>query len=434
MITTAMLLVMTLHASDFGVVGDGLHDERPGIQATLDAARAAEADHVVVQLPAGILPVSRAGALYRDLLVDGVELRGAGRDATTLVMIPTGPSVRMIEATGRWVISDLTIDGNRATMSVDTHRHGVFVYASTSGALRRVTLRHFNGDGVYLYSGARDTVLEDVISTDNDRNGLTLGSTVTGTRIEASRFIGNAAQQIDSEPAGFDIVSDVRISGTVIDGLGMSNDYALTISGTSAATPGHDWIVEDNVINGGILVINAHDIRIAWNRGINPTTKPSFEWNRAASGNLLGNRNEMTQDTQPSLAAVYVVGTAGAGPRDVEITGNRLRVARGMGIRAEGAISISALGNTLEGPGPPGVCGIYLRATSAVRDFELAVAHGNRITGFAKGVGIYGNGDARLLLAEITRNQIAGAAQALMLDDGTHAAQLVVQHDNVTSP
>ncbi len=144
-----------------------------------------------------------------------------------------------------------------------------------AGGATRVTARNFTGDGFYLYTGATRSRFFDVIAIGNDRNGLTLGAMVDGTlRGRQSLRRQPARQQVDSEPGGTNMVTNTTITRCVLDGAGVSNEYALTVSGTPS-TPGHDWVIIGNEINGGVFVVWADHVLIAGNTGVNPTTKSS---------------------------------------------------------------------------------------------------------------------------------------------------------------
>lgn len=415
-----ILIVLAISVLTFGAIpGDHL-DDRPGIQAAVTTALATGD---VVEMPPGDYEVSRAGTAYECLLFPGVQVTGAG---ATIHQMVVGRSVRLIRVTGRGnVFTDLTLDGNRALQTVDEQRHGLFADGVDGLVLRRVTARNFTGDGFYLRT-ARDSTLDGIVAEGNGRNGVTLGGAVTGTRGNGMRLVGNAAQQFDSEPGGTDVVADTWITGSVLDGAGVSGDFALTISGTGIDTPAHDWVVMDNLIGGGVFMVHAHAILLVHNTVRNPTVK-SVEANRSASLiRIVDNVVEATQISTAGIAAIAIVGTAGSGPSDVTVERNHVRVAdpRGFGIAARGAVSIVIRRNELEGAGSfaPQAAGIYLRATVPDRPFESAVVEGNVIRRFGdRGISVAGNGAARLLRLVAIGNDISETPVGFSLDDGSGA-------------
>ena len=418
-------------------VGDGVTDARATIQAAIDQAASGTGD---VYLPAGTFSISRAGSNFYGLKVPGgVRLHGAGQDKTVLQQVAGTPaSVRLLYVTGEGdVVEDLTLDGNKRAQTANAQRHGIFALDAKHLVVRRVTARNFTGDGFYLYKGADSSTFSAVLATSNDRNGITLGGAVDGTQLASSKFIGNKAQQIDSEPGGKDIVSNTKITDCDIDGAGVSSDYVLTCSGTGTATMGHGWSVIGNRINGGILVVWAQDVVIADNVGVNPSSKPSVTvYRSAADVTIRGNRFRQPATGAASVAGVLIQGTSASGPRRVVVAKNQIETdnATSIGVRAAGAESVVVVDNVLRGAGraAPGNAGIQLRATNPAVDFESAVVRGNRISDFgARGVSVLGNGSARLLLLDIIDNTfendsvVPSMTEGISLDDGTGAAKQI---------
>jgi hypothetical protein len=418
-----------------GARGDGATDDRAAIQAAID--RAAAHGGGVVALPAGKFAISRAdGQPYGLRVPGGVQLRGAGQDRTMLLQLPGTPeSVRLVFATGADIaIEDLTLDGGKRGQTPNEHRHGVFALDTDRLIVRRVTAQNFTGDGFYLYKGANRSTFTRVLATGNDRNGLTLGGAADGTVIEHSKFIANKAQQVDSEPGGSDVVSNTRLVDNDLDTGGASEQYVLTCSGTSAATPGRGWTVTGNRIHGGIFVVWADRVVIADNTGTNPTRKPSVSVYRSSSDVTI-RRNRFTV-TAAGVAGIAVIGTQASGPRRVVITGNTIETTSptGLGIQATGAETVTITDNTLRGAGrrSPGNAGIILRAANPAVDFESAIVRGNRISNFGeRGIAVMGNGAARLRSLEIVGNQFSdetsspSMTEAISLDDGTGAARQI---------
>jgi len=321
---------------DYGAKGDGESDDRAAIQAAIDAAAAGNGE---VFLPPGTYSISGTPGRHWGLDVPrGVHLRGAGADVTVLQQAPDATkSERLVHVSGDGVVvEDLTLDGNKAKQGRDEQRHGLFATDTRGLIVRRIVARDFTGDGVYLYNGARDSRVEHVRAASNDRNGLTLGGDVDGTHVFASTFVGNRAQQLDSEPGGTAAVRHTTIVGCDIDGTA-SNDYALTVSGNPKVR-GSDWMVFGNRINGGTFIVWADRVVIAGNTGVNASTKASVSVYRTSSDvHVIGNKFEQTQTRVASLAGVLISGTGtGSAPSRVRVIGNdlTLRDERSFGIRA----------------------------------------------------------------------------------------------------
>jgi hypothetical protein len=432
-----------LSVRDHGARGDGSGDDRPAIQAAIDAA--SRAGGGVVFFPDGTYQVQRSARGHYALLLPGrVTLRGASRDGVVLREAPRiDRSVRLIQIEGDDnQLEQLTLDGNAGTQEPNEHRHGIFVTKAQRLVVKHVTSRNFSGDGFYLYHGATDASFVDVLATDNHRNGLTLGGDVERTSIVGSQFVRNRAQQLDSEPKGAHTVRDTTVTGSLLDAQGVSQGYVLTCSGTRTAQPGNGWKILGNTINGGIFVVWTHDVEIAGNTGVNPTRRPWVTVNRSSSNvRIVGNKIRMTQTAVPKVAAILVQGTAGSGPANVLVSRNLIEIdyEKSFAVRVAGAISVEISGNDMRGAGrrAPGYAAVHLRATMPARDFERAVVNDNQIRNFGeRGIQLVGNGAARLLSVDIRRNhffddgEARSMTTAISLDDGTGAARSVTVADN----
>lgn len=385
-----------------------------------------------VHLDAGRTYVlDQAGLAYWTLDVPaGCRVHGHG--ATLQLAAGAASSVRLLHLTGSDILlEDLTLDGNKAAQGVDEQRHGIFAQGTAGLRIRDVTARNFTGDGIALYQ-AHDTLVTGVDCVDNARNGLTLNGSVSALAVACSTFARNGAQQVDSEPAGADVVGEISLVHCTLD-VGGGNDFALAISGTSS-TPGGSWYVCDCRIVGGVNVVWARDVVIAGCSISNPTTKPCVNvYRSSARVSLVRNALAQLQTGLANIPAVMVQGTGtGSAPSDIEIRGNAIAVANphGFGVRAEGCIDVSIVGNTLDGANlaAAGGAGIYLRATNAAEEFRRAVLRGNTIRGFGeRGIDVRGNGAARLLAAELRDNAFdnlatpAAMTKGIVLDDGTSA-------------
>jgi hypothetical protein len=421
-----------VEAAAIGAAGDGQTDDRAALQAVIDRAAAGTGD---VSLPAGTFVIS-SNKQYGLKIPGGVRLHGAGQDKTILLQAPGFyGGARTLFVTGPGItIADLTLDGNKQAQAPSEQRHGLMAVDTSGLRLERVTARNHTGDGFYLYTGANNSTLVNVLSTGNDRNGITMGGMIDGTVLMSSKFIANKAQQVDSEPGRRAEVSNTWVIDNDIDGGGVSNEYVLTCSGTETDTRGHGWTVIGNRINGGIFVVWAENVVIAGNTGVNPTNKASVVVYRS-SVNVTIMGNHFTQ-SGARVAGVAILGTKGGGPARVTVAENTIETTneQGFGVQAQGARSVVIKDNVLRGSGRParGYAGVALRATNPASDFESAVVTGNRISNFgAYGVQIMGNGTAKLLSVDIRNNTFddnsaaPSMTEGISLDDGTGAAQQI---------
>lgn len=368
----------------FGAIPDDGLDDSPAIQDAVDTCAAAGGGEVGV--PTGVFTLARHEGwdYYGVSLADGVHLRGYSRAGSVLEMLPgTAPSVRLLSTNGAVdaAITDLTLDGRKDDQSVSPHRHAIFADTSSRLRLERLNIYKFTGDGIYLYYGANDTVIRDVDVHDNDRNGLTLGSTLHGVAVVDSAFKNNYAQQIDSEPTTGYTVNDVSIRGCHLAG---GNSYALTISGTGTTSRGHTWDVSGNRIDGSVFVVWADRVSISGNIVRNPLSgNPGIEVYRGSSAIVVANNV-----VESPVVGVRVLATSvGQQPDDVVVSGNTVKITAtaGFGIELRGPLRATVTGNSLVGPGSSsaGYSGIRLRSTVAVRS---AVIADNTLRGFSVGI------------------------------------------------
>ena len=191
---------------------------------------------VVAQIPEGGTLVLPAGTVEADdtvVLLDGVTLRGAGRDATVLRSSASDAAV-LIAATGLVKVVDMTVEvaGPDPASAVVA---GPWASLVLSGArVAGATIADgIGGAGVYLSAGADDVTGEqttlEVTDTLFERNAWA-GLAVTGRHrvsIEASRFAGNGEVGL--------LFMDAT-SGSVRSSTFADNTVGVAIAGTSSPT------------------------------------------------------------------------------------------------------------------------------------------------------------------------------------------------------
>lgn len=392
-----IVLLAVLSVLSFGAVPDDDVDDRAAIQSTIDAVAASGGGDVLI--PNGHYLIGRAGVAYYFGLKRpaGVCIRGESEDGAVLVQAPgMAASVRLLYVTGPGgCISNLTIEGNKEAQSADEHRAGIFAAATTGLVVDHVTLQGFTGDGIYLYTGVVDAAIRSVTAIDNDRNGVTMGGQVDGLSIYGGQYAGNRAQQIDSEPGQGATVNGVTIVGADIDGTG-SNDYALTVSGTGPDSRSRGWTVAGNDLHGGILVVYGEDVVVAGNQIDNATTKPCLTaYRRSVDVQFVSNACRMTQTSVANLPGIDILGTGtGHTPDRISVVGNEVTSVHpaSWGVRAQGAISVTIVRNTIHGVmGGQYAAGVFIRATSLVEPFRSAVVKDNAVDGYARSLLVAGN-------------------------------------------
>lgn len=442
----ALASAPAVNVRDFGAVGNGTTDDSVAIQRALDAGAGGQ-----VFFPIGTYLVTGIPNGFWCLKVSpGTELRGEDRAQTILVEAPNqAASVQLlwIENAPDVSITNLTLDGAKGSQTVNPQRHGMFTKNSPRLSLRHVTSQHFTGDGIYIYNGSNDATLYDVLSTGNDRNGLTLGGGTDITTVTKSQFLGNKAEQFDSEGgAQGGPINHVTLVSNVFDAQGVSDDYVLTMTGSSAAVRSSSWTVTDNTVNGAALAVWITDVTYVRNHGVNPSSKPAVQVYRTSDRIRIANNT--LANTGPAVfdagAIIYIVGTgAGQCPGTVVVEDNTLSTAQSaIGVTAICTRDVRVINNTITGAGVARTneAGLFIRTTRVEEPMESVIVQRNTISNFANyGLGLGGNGAAVIKKVDITGNTFSDTSPvptmltALFLNDGLNEALDVTVGSNTLS-
>lgn len=390
---------------DHGAVCDGVTDDRAAIQAALDAGAGG-----LVTVPDATCIIGQGAGYFGVRVSAGTTLRGEpGAVLQQAPGIPASVRLLQIEATGV-TIEHLTLDGDREAQSPSEHRHGVFASGALQLTIRDVTARNFTGDGIYIYFGTNGARLERIIAHGNQRNGITFGGGTTGGIVTGCTLTGNVAQQLDSEPGPGNTVDAVEVTGNTLDVGGVSNDYALTVSGSGSQSRSTGWRVHGNTIRGGVYVVWSTDVRISGNVIRDPTTKPTVRvWRSADRIEVVD--NELTL-LGASGAIVDITGTGtGNMPDHVTIARNRLS-ATGLahGVLAWNARSVRVVDNVMAGPGTAALyyAGVFAKVTAD--EMRSLIVRRNEISGFGQhGVSTQAAGGA-IRLVDVSDNVFDDAA------------------------
>lgn len=350
----------------------------------------------------------------------GVRLHGNG--AVFQAADGLGAGIRLLHVSGSGiVIEGVELVGSKTTRPVSEQSHGLFAQDAPGLRIRNVTAHDFPGDGVALYSGVTDAVVEDVNLNSNNRDGLSVIGAVSNLLVSNSTLRGNKAQQFDSEPGGTSVITGVTLSRLVVDPAGVSTDWGVAVSGAGALAQGGPWRISDSTIGGGVLLTWARDVVFVGNT-VNGGSHPAFEAYRTST------KIDVIENTFIGNVSVIGTGSVGQQPSAIRLVGNTITASSG--VLVEGALDVTLADNTIIGTGAPGN-GVALRATVPAATFARATIVRNAISGFGtRGLLVMGYANAHLDYLQLEDNAFSSVPVAALLDDGTHALQALNVYDN----
>lgn len=240
-----------IDAHEFGVLGDGIHDDSPAINRAIESASARGG---IVQLGTGTFRIESSPVL----LSSGVSLRGIGRETLLLGLGGGDRVVGSVSATplepihGASVV-DLRIDGNKSSEHEPSAKAGINLWAANDCAVTGVWVENASQTGIYL-AGSRNSVTDCRVSDIGVSGGIgesgivfdTDGYNVPAGSVASGNTVTNVREHGVKVYSGGDGSS---ITGNSITGAG---DRAIYVQGAASC------IIAENTIDGagttGILV------------------------------------------------------------------------------------------------------------------------------------------------------------------------------------
>ena len=428
-------------------------------QAAFAAAKAAAVAGDTLYAPNGTYIFAPSGLammlLDKRLIVQGESRAGTIFRADPAV-VPPSTTWRMVEVTaGGCTVTTLTIDGNKPLPGTRTvydplveHHAGLFVGPNLDGfTLIDCDITNFQGDGLQIYNGVSNALIQNDYFGWNQRSGMSFTPTiptlpVRTPRVTGCTFEGTTNQSIDNEHGP---VIDAEIDNNHL--IAGSNDYQMTCSGyidiIDDPNRSQGWHIHDNVIEGSLLMIRCQEILVERNTFNNATTKSGIEISRGCHKiRVRDNVVSMTQTSTSNVSGILVVGTSevDAGASEVLLQGNTVTLAHASahGIEVNSAISVEVIDNVLTGQGgsAAGFAGVRMRPAIEPRVFKRGVIDGNTITNFGQyGVQFTGNLTSKLLYARVTRNLFVNTAgpmtTAISCGDSVKPVQRLEIGDNI---
>jgi polygalacturonase len=267
-----------INVRDKGAKGDGVHDDTSAFQAAVNALPPSGG---TVTVPSGnyVIDAMRSVNLRSNMLLQ------LAPDATLTAIANSSPRSHVIKV---WNANNVRITGGRIVGERNTHTgaggewgYGLNIQSSNHVRVSNMHISDCWGDGIWIgalgpdgkATPSTDVVIDNVVSTNNRRQGLSIGP-VDGVVISNSIFSGSNGTKpeagIDIEPQAQGIARNITIDHCTIGGnhgTGMEIHYNVsnvtvkncTIDGNngyglmSADNPSQLTIV-DNVITGNGLV------------------------------------------------------------------------------------------------------------------------------------------------------------------------------------
>jgi parallel beta-helix repeat protein len=325
-----------INVRDKGARGDGAHDDTAAIQAAIDAL---PADGGTVTIPDGTYMIDAARSINL-------------RSNTRLQMTPAATLSAMVNDLERshvikvWRADNVQIVGGRVVGERNGHRgmtgewgYGINIEASNNV---RVTGTHISdcwGDGIWIGGIGRragvtvstDVTLDHVVSTNNRRQGLSIGP-VRGVTVIHSTFSNTHGTKpqagIDIEPQGQGPASDITFSDCTITG---NQGTGLEVHQNVTGVVLKNCKVHDNggygVLSAGASQLTISENLIAGNGLVGIAVSPSTSHVQITGNTLTGNNARYLRRLVSSLGSMRASDRAhnlriDRAAQDITVSGN----------------------------------------------------------------------------------------------------------------
>lgn len=428
---------MLNNVKDFCASGNGVSDDRSGIQLAIDDA--VGKGKAGILLPAGTYRVSRttiAGGRW-SLDLNGVRdfmVMGEGPKSVVKLIDTTDP-----QGTGDWhafilrngcrrvVFKDLVIDGNRTGLTNPAEQsHGIEVEPGTEDlVVDSCILRECFGDGMRLLGAPGQHVkrvrIEHTLFQSNKRSGLSIQRALEQIIIANCTFDATVTDQsIDFEPSGHDGPTDLLIHGCIINHTNATP--AVTLSGISGPEPLVRCKFTDNIVTGGhLFCTDVHQLTIQNNtiHVNNPATVQRIPIEVQRGGDSLIISDNLLVNDDASTRAVISLDAVNQRQVTRALVANNLCFARsGIGIQCLSSDDVAIEGNMVVATDSCGN-GILLRSESSdmdnisVRNNDVTVRGPGR---WSFGIHIAATAPHHIGDSSITGNSIRGADKGIKFE------------------
>jgi hypothetical protein len=303
-----------------------------------------------------------AGTFYVNAVINlrsNTSLQGAGRDATTILLVAATTIDAVINyASGGQTnveVADLTIDANRAGSAA---AECVRLATATNPAVRRCRLINAATRGIFIYQGS-NAVIEDnevdnigAADTEDGSHAAILAQETDGATITRNRVTGCSDTAILAPTVGHTVISDNVIDGCYFIGIGLggghtATDGNYTISGNTLRN------VEGNPIDTGDacnFTVTGNSMSDSATGSSNVTAGICIDISGAAAGILNGTIVGNTLQNI-SKCGIQIVGHQTSGHSQITIANNSMTGLGQHGIQLAAFDYATIVGNTIRNCG-----------------------------------------------------------------------------------
>lgn len=240
----------TLYAPDYGVVGDGVVNDAPALQALLNTAASAGKSVTLGPSTTVLIGSTLAVPSGTRLIGNNALIKKSASLSSYAFNISTVTDIN---------IRDLRVDGQKSLFASSEHQHGFYIVVNSARvSLTNVEVFNCNGDGIYVghQGGAsRDIYLENVYSWGNNRQGMSV-SHVSGLTAIGCRFTATAGTNpqagVDIEPnTGAVVCENIKFISCTFSGNGHFG-FLVAFAYTPTVHQGGIELVGCTIENNGV--------------------------------------------------------------------------------------------------------------------------------------------------------------------------------------
>jgi polygalacturonase len=145
-----------VNVKDKGAKGDGVTDDTAAIQAAIDQVYSLGGGEVY-------MPKGTYAAQFISLK-DRVALRGAGEEASIIILHANAPDIAdnaLVTAYGPMTVENLTINADYGVQVRTRMVHALWVKPGSHGFVEKCSIKSKSGYGIYISNGANSVVIRD---------------------------------------------------------------------------------------------------------------------------------------------------------------------------------------------------------------------------------------------------------------------------------